>query len=92
MKERRTIEYVHEGRLVAEVEVSSIETDSERSPYYSIQRCEKTGGRARGPAPRRPRGRGPSRARVRADAGGSGVAETIRAGCSYTAYQLDPKQ
>ena len=36
MNERRTIEYVHEGRLVAEVEVTSIETDSEWSPYYSI--------------------------------------------------------
>jgi FAD synthase len=36
MRTRQTTEYIHEGRLVAEVDVSLIETDSEWSPYYSI--------------------------------------------------------
>jgi len=37
MTTRSTIEYIHEGRLVVEVEVTLIETDSEWSPYYSIE-------------------------------------------------------
>ena len=36
MRTRSTTEYIHEGRLVAEVDVTLIETDSEWSPYYSI--------------------------------------------------------
>ncbi len=36
MTARRVTEYIHEGRLVAEVEVDLIETDSEWSPSYSI--------------------------------------------------------
>jgi len=38
---RSTIEYIHEDRLVVEVEVSLIETDSEWSPYYSIEDVRK---------------------------------------------------
>ena len=41
MRTRPTTEYIHEGRLVAEVEVTSIETDSEWSPYYSIEDVRK---------------------------------------------------
>ena len=41
MRSRPTTEYIHEGRLVAEVEVTSIETDSEWSPYYSIEDVRK---------------------------------------------------
>lgn len=37
MKTRSTTEYIHEGQLVVEVEVTMIETDSEWSPYYSIE-------------------------------------------------------
>ncbi len=37
MKTRQVTEYVHEGRLVAEVEVTLVETDTDWSPYYSIQ-------------------------------------------------------
>jgi hypothetical protein len=37
MRTRSTIEYVHEGQLVVEVEVTLIETDSEWSPYYAIE-------------------------------------------------------
>ena len=41
MKHRQTTEYIHEGRLVAEVEVTLIETYSEWSPYYSIKDVRK---------------------------------------------------
>ncbi len=41
MRTRPTIEYVHEGQLVVEVEVTLIETDSEWSPYYSIEDVRK---------------------------------------------------
>lgn len=41
MRTRQTTEYIHEGRLVAEVEVTLIETDSEWSPYYSIEDVRK---------------------------------------------------
>ncbi len=41
MKQRQTTEYIHEGRLVAEVDVTLIETDSEWSPYYSIEDVRK---------------------------------------------------
>lgn len=41
MSKRETTEYIHEGRLVAEVDVTLIETDSEWSPYYSIDDVRK---------------------------------------------------
>ena len=41
MKTRDTIEYIHEGRLVAEIQVTLIESDSEWSPYYSIEDVRK---------------------------------------------------
>jgi hypothetical protein len=41
MKLRPSVEFVHEGRYVAEVEVLLIETDSEWSPYYSLEDAEK---------------------------------------------------
>lgn len=41
MRERRVTEYIHEGRLVAEVEVDLIETDSEWSPYFSLSDVRK---------------------------------------------------
>jgi hypothetical protein len=41
MKTSRVVEYVHEGRLVVEVEVELIETDSEWSPYYAIEDVRK---------------------------------------------------
>jgi hypothetical protein len=41
MRTRSTIEYIHEDRLVVEVEVTLIETDSEWSPYYSIEDVRK---------------------------------------------------
>jgi hypothetical protein len=41
MEPRKTTEFVHEGRLVVEVDVSLIETDSAWSPYYSIQDVRK---------------------------------------------------
>jgi hypothetical protein len=41
MTERPVIEYVHEGQFVAAVNVVSIETDSEWSPYYSIADVRK---------------------------------------------------
>ena len=41
MKSRPSVEFVHEGRFVAEVEVLLIETDSEWSPYYSLEDAEK---------------------------------------------------
>lgn len=41
MRTRQTTEYIHEGRLVAEVDVTLIETDSEWSPYYSIEDVRK---------------------------------------------------
>ncbi len=37
MKVTKTNELVREGRYVAEVEVESIETDSDWSPYVSLQ-------------------------------------------------------
>ena len=41
MKTRPTVELVHEGRFAAEVDVSLIETDSDWSPYYSLDDAEK---------------------------------------------------
>ena len=41
MRARQVTEYIHEGRLVAEVDVTSIETDSEWSPYFSIEDVRK---------------------------------------------------
>ena len=41
MRTRSTIKYIHEGQLVVEVEVTLIETDSEWSPYYSIEDVRK---------------------------------------------------
>lgn len=41
MKERQVTEYIHVGRLVAEVDVTLIETDSEWSPYFSIADVRK---------------------------------------------------
>ena len=41
MRTSPTTEYIHEGRLVAEVDVTLIETDSEWSPYYSIEDVRK---------------------------------------------------
>ena len=38
---RSTIKYIHEDRLVVEVEVSLIETDSEWFTYYSIEDARK---------------------------------------------------
>jgi hypothetical protein len=41
MKSSSIVEYIHEGRLVVEVDVSLIETESDWSPYYSIQDVRK---------------------------------------------------
>ena len=41
MKTKPTVELVHEGRFAAEVDVSLIETDSEWSPYFSLEDIEK---------------------------------------------------
>ena len=43
MRERlkQAIEYVHEGRMVVEVDVTLIETDSEWSPYLSAEDVRK---------------------------------------------------
>lgn len=41
MRTSQTTEYIHEGRLVAEVVVTLTETDSEWSPYYSIEDVRK---------------------------------------------------
>ena len=41
MNSKPTVEYVHEGRYAAEVDVTLIETDSEWSPYYSLDDAEK---------------------------------------------------
>ena len=41
MRKIPTIEYVHEGRLVVEVDVTLIETDSEWSPSYDIADVRK---------------------------------------------------
>lgn len=41
MRTSQTTEYIHEGRLVAEVVVTLIETDSEWSPYFSIEDVRK---------------------------------------------------
>ena len=41
MKSSTIKEYIHEGRLVVEVDVTLIETESEWSPYYSIQDVRK---------------------------------------------------
>lgn len=41
MRTRRIIEYIHEGRLVVEVDVNLIETDSDWSPSYSIEDVRK---------------------------------------------------
>lgn len=41
MSTKRTIEYIHVGRLVAEVEVTLIDTNSEWSPYFSLEDAQK---------------------------------------------------
>lgn len=41
MSARPTVEFVHEGRYAAEVAVTLIETDSEWSPYFSLDDAEK---------------------------------------------------
>ena len=41
MKTRPTVELVHEGRFAAEVDVTLIESDSDWSPYFSIDDIEK---------------------------------------------------
>lgn len=41
MKNSPTVELVHEGRFVAEVDVTQIETDSEWSPYYDLADIQK---------------------------------------------------
>ena len=41
MKTRPTVELVHEGRFAAEVGVALIETDSDWSPYFSLDDIEK---------------------------------------------------
>lgn len=41
MKSSQTIELVREGRYVAEIEVTLIETDGEWSPYLSLDDAEK---------------------------------------------------
>lgn len=41
MRTKQFTEYVHEGRLVAEVDVMLIETESEWSPCYSIDDVRK---------------------------------------------------
>jgi hypothetical protein len=41
LREVPTVEYIHEGRLVAEVDVISIETDHEWSPYLSAADVRK---------------------------------------------------
>lgn len=41
MKKRKKTKYVHEGRYVAEVEISLIEDDKEWAPYLSIEDAYK---------------------------------------------------
>jgi hypothetical protein len=41
MRSSQTLELVREGRYVAEVEVTLIESDSEWSPYLSLDDAEK---------------------------------------------------
>ena len=41
MRTSKTVEIVREGRYVAEVEVSLIETDSDWSPYFPLEDAEK---------------------------------------------------
>ncbi len=41
MKSNQAIELVREGQYVAEVEVTLIETESEWSPYLSLEDAEK---------------------------------------------------
>ena len=41
MKTRPTVELIHEGRFAAEVDVALIETDSDWSPYFSLDDIEK---------------------------------------------------
>jgi hypothetical protein len=36
-----SIEYIHEGRLVAEVDVTLIDTDHEWAPYFSMDDVRK---------------------------------------------------
>jgi hypothetical protein len=38
---RKRLEFIHEGRYAAEIEVTLIESDSEWSPYFSLQDAEK---------------------------------------------------
>lgn len=38
---RRSTEYIHEGKYVAEVEVDLIEDELEWSPYYSLDDARK---------------------------------------------------
>jgi hypothetical protein len=41
MKTSKVVELVREGRYVAEVDVTLIETESEWSPYFSLDDAEK---------------------------------------------------
>jgi hypothetical protein len=41
MRSSQTLELVREGRYVAEVEVTLIESESEWSPYFSLNDAEK---------------------------------------------------
>ncbi|MBI2435546.1 MAG: hypothetical protein HYV26_22050 [Candidatus Hydrogenedentes bacterium] len=41
MTERKKTKYVHEGQLVAEVEVSIVEDDTGWSPYISVEDAYK---------------------------------------------------
>jgi hypothetical protein len=44
MKTSKVVELVREGLYVAEVDVTLIETESEWSPYYSLDDAEKLDG------------------------------------------------
>jgi hypothetical protein len=41
MSKRKRVKYVHEGRYVAEVDVTLIEDETEWSPYLSMEDAEK---------------------------------------------------
>jgi len=41
MTESKAIEYIHEGRYAAEVDVTLIETNSEWAPYLSLDDARK---------------------------------------------------
>jgi hypothetical protein len=41
MKKRRRTKLIHEGKYIAEVDVESMETDDEWSPYLSVEDAYK---------------------------------------------------